>query len=492
MRSSASVRQQRAFEDFRLSVKASGIPKDSLERFMTAGYVPQPKQLLFHSAARACDYDNGPTDIGFGGARGPGKSHAAFAQLVLDDCQRVPELNCLFLRRVGKAARESFEALRRNVLRGVPHHYSAHIGQLSLPNSSRVVLGHFRNEADIDSYLGLEYDVIVIEEDTQLTAQKKKDIATCLRTSKPHWRPRTYRTTNPGGVDHRGFKEKFIIPFRDGKEKANGTRFIPATVYDNRFVNKGYKAILESLTGWKRRAWLEGDWDIEAGQFFSTWRQGIHVIDKFEISPHWPMWVSLDYGFTHPSAWYFYAECEDKIYVTDEHVEAKLLPDSHAEIVKARLGQYGRTFKDGEDEIADVPVVAGGDAFAQKGDRRSQTIADQYKDCGITLRRAAMDRITGWSEILRRLGDTERKGGKQPTLYVFRNCQRLINCLPTLQHDELKPEDVMKTNADPETGEGGDDEADSLRYGVMFRYKSTRQADRDSALGKAVINDNWY
>ena len=46
-------------------------------------------------------------------------------------------------------------------------------------------------EKDIDAYLGLEYDVIGIEEATTLSSRKHRDITTCCRTSKPNWRPAT-------------------------------------------------------------------------------------------------------------------------------------------------------------------------------------------------------------------------------------------------------------------------------------------------------------
>lgn len=446
-------------ELFAQTVRASGLPMDGLTRFLAAGYVPQPKQLLFHAAARQCDGVKGPTDIAFGGARGPGKSHAAFAQLAIDDCQRVPGLKGLFLRRVAKAARESIEDLRAKVLRNVRHTYLAHRGMIELANGSRVILGHFRSENDIDAFLGLEYDVIVIEEDTQLTASKKRDIETCLRTSKPGWRPRTYRTTNPGGIDHRGFKERFIAPFR--KRAETDTRFVPATVHDNRFVNKEYRQKLEQLVGWKRRAWLEGDWDIEAGQYFSNWDHDATVIQPFEIPSHWPIWCGFDYGFTHPTAVYWLTENDGVMFAIGEHLESKKLPKYHAEIIHARTMDYGNrpvTRLDG--------IYAGADVWANKGDADAKTIADQYQEHGISMERATMDRISGWAEILQRLGE---RGKTDPTLKIFDRCARLIKCLPAVQHNPNRPEDVLKTNADPDTDEGGDDEADALRYGVMAR-----------------------
>ena len=60
----------------------------------------------------------------------------------------------------------------------------------------------------------LEYDGIGIEEATQLTQRKYEAISTCCRTSKvladgPHWRPRIYSTTNPGGIGHRWYFRMF-------------------------------------------------------------------------------------------------------------------------------------------------------------------------------------------------------------------------------------------------------------------------------------------
>jgi hypothetical protein len=73
----------------------------------------QPRQLVASKAARLWDQADGPTAIGYGGARGGGKSHWLLAQMGADDCQRVPGLKCLLLRKVGKANVEHFEDLRR-------------------------------------------------------------------------------------------------------------------------------------------------------------------------------------------------------------------------------------------------------------------------------------------------------------------------------------------------------------------------------------------
>ena len=448
-------------ERFLRAAKAAGLPLDSALRFRAAGYCPQPRQLAFHAAARSCDLPDGPEEIGFGGARGGGKSKAAIAQIALDDCQRVEGLKFLFLRKVGKSARESFEDLRRQTFAHIPHEYKSNSGLVEFPNESRIFLGHFRNDKDIDAYLGLEYDGIVIEEDTQLSASKKRDIKTCLRTSKQNWRPRTYRTTNPGGVDHAGFKREFIEPWR--RQQETKTRFIPATVLDNVFINKEYVGKLEALTGWQRAAWLEGDWDIAAGQFFSTWRHDIHVLLKaFPLPAHWPVWASLDYGFNHPTVVYLLTENDGVVYIVGEYWARRQLVPQNADGIKAMLAKHGvdvkrlRSFE------------AGHDCFSQKGDSDGKTIADQYQEHGIRLTPANIDRISGAARFLELLGDKEHS--IEARLKIFPVCEKLIECLPILQHDPNRPEDVLKVDIDDD-GMGGDDPYDSARYGLAAKFR---------------------
>src|SRR5207245_8334082 len=87
-------------------------PPAQIENLVRAGIVLQPRQLAASAAARLCDRADGPTAVGYGGARGGGKSHWLLAQMGADDCQRVPGLKCLLLRKVGKANTEQFEDLQ--------------------------------------------------------------------------------------------------------------------------------------------------------------------------------------------------------------------------------------------------------------------------------------------------------------------------------------------------------------------------------------------
>lgn len=443
---------ENATQRFLRVATAKGCPPDQIRNFLRAGYVPQPKQLEFHALARACDLPGGPDEIGLGGARGPGKSHALLAQMALDDCQRQQGLKALFLRRIGKQARESFEDLRLRVLPNVPHEYAGSRGTLTFPNGSRIVLGHFKDERDVDAYLGLEYDLIVIEETTTLSRTKYQALRDSTRTSKPEWRPRSYNSTNPGGIGHAWYKQRFV----DGGGERS--RFVFATVDDNRFVDADYRSKLEENTGWRLRAYRYGDWDIAAGQFFTTFSEAHHVIAPFEISTEWRVWCALDYGFTHWTMVYLLAQDGDgRIYVVDEHAERRWLVPQHAEGIKAMLGRWGLSVG----HLA--AFVAGPDVFAQRG--TPKTIAEEYRQHGISLTPAKTDRINGAARVLALLGDPEQE--REPGMMIFRQCRRLVETLPMMQHDPRRPEDVLKVDCDTDTGEGGDDAYDALRYGVM-------------------------
>jgi phage terminase large subunit len=440
----------------------------------------QERQLVACAAARLCDRPSGPTAVGYGGARGGGKSHWLLAQMGVDDCQRVEGLKCLLLRKVGKANLEHFEDLRRKLFNRLPHEFSAFRGILTFANGSRIIAGHFQNEKDIDAYLGLEYDVIGIEEATTLTSRKYQDITTCCRSSKPNWRPRIYSTTNPGGVGHAWYRTKFVAPMLERRE--SDTRFIPARVTDNRWNNPDYVRVLEGLTGWQKRAWLDGDWDIAAGQYFTTFRRDIHVVEDFDDTRAVEWFAALDYGFAHYTV--VLLGCRDgdgNTFVVDEHAERHWLTQRHAAGIKAMLERHqiiaerglriAEAVKTRSLEITDLKrFVAGADVFSRQGD--GTTVAQQYDRHGIRLRAANMDRLNGWAELMQGFGDPEN--GVKPTLFIHSRCKRLIETLPALQHDPNRPEDVLKVDAD-EDGIGGDDAADALRYLVATKSRAVTQ-----------------
>ena len=320
--------------------RRAGCPTDQMDNFVRAGVVLQERQLAAQRAARLCDQADGPTAVGYGGARGGGKTHWLLAQMGADDCQRVPGLKCLLLRKVGKANLEHFEDLRRRLFTGLPHEFSAFRGMLTFANGSRIIAGHFQNEKDIDAYLGLEYDVIGIEEATTLTSRKYQDITTCCRTSKPNWRPRIYSTTNPGGVGHAWYRTRFVVPFQE--KRGDGDAVRPGAGDGQRVQQPGVSAGAGGPDG-LAEAGLAG-WGLgHCRRASSSRRSGARCMwsTDFDETRAREWFAALDYGFAHYTV--VLLGCTDgdgNMFVVDEHAERLWLPQRHAAAIKAMLARH--------------------------------------------------------------------------------------------------------------------------------------------------------
>jgi hypothetical protein len=375
--------------------------------------------------------------------------------------QRYGELKFLYLRKIGKKAVESFEDLRRKVLRYMPHEYKNDIVRLS--NGSFIILGGFKSESEIDSYLGLEYDGAIIEDATTLSKTKRIAIGGSIRTSRTDdWRPRLYESANPGGVGHAAFNADYYEPWR--QKRQTDSRFIHTVMGDNVFINKEYEAYLNSLTGFLRRCWRDGDFSVAAGQYFTAFNPDTHVVEPFPLPRAWHFSAALDYGWQHPTACYIAAMTGDGVvYIVGEHVANRLPVELQARAIKEMLAAIPT--QDGHPITLSHlrSFVAGSDVFAESR-KDGGTIARDYAAEGIRLAMAKTGRVMGAQEIMRRLGNPAHK--IEPTLKIFNTCPRLIARLPEMIHDPKRTEDVLKVDAD-ENGENGDDEIDTVRYLLM-------------------------
>lgn len=444
----------------------AGCPKDQVLNFLSAQIFLQPKQLQFAAMARQCDLPDGPKMILSGGGRGSAKSHAVLAQIFADDCQRVKGLKCLFIRKVGQANKEQVNDFVKKLCSGLKHQYKeSPPPKIEFENGSFVLLGNFKDEKDIDKYLGNEYDLIYIMESNQLTQTKKIAILSCLRTNKPNWRPRCYQDTNPGGIDHVANKRLFVDPWKAGMEIE--TRYIHSTVDDNKFVNKEYKEFLEKLVGWQREAWLHGSWEFMAGAFFSNFYHDIHVYPnpQTDLNERAVMrwFAGLDYGFSHPSA--FVLCCEDEggnVFAVAEYSASNTIIEEHAANIRDLLSLHNLEPEDLEF------IAAGKDCF--RVDKDGSTVETEYRERGILLTPVHIDRINAWSQVAELFGDVQNQ--IKPRGFIHKNCNNLIEQIQSAQSDPKKPNDILKMNADPETGEGGDDVLEAYRNACVMAYSS--------------------
>lgn len=439
------------------TAKEAGCLEDQVKNFLTAQYVPLTWQWDFHSQAREADKPNGPVEIACGGARGPGKSRAVFSQVALDDCQRFPKLKVLFLRQTAVSAQEAFEDLIEKVLLGkLP--YEKKNNTVVFPNGSRILLGGFHDEKDIDKYIGIEYDLIVVEELNQLTEEKLEKLRGSLRSSKVGWRPRLYTSFNPGGVGHSFVKARYVTPYKISSETT--TRFIPATYKANIFLNKEYTDYLEGLKGDLGVAWREGEFDLFAGQYFTEWKYDIHVVEPFEIPKNWSKFIAGDYGFSAPASLGWYAVSPDgSLY-------------RYKELYGSGMG-YTKLANEAV-AITDPKEVLGYAVFdpafwSKKGERDdelsgAEVFSQRWRELTgkeIRMVKGYNSRITGWGVVREYLKVMSMDDKLVAKLKVFKTCTELIRTLPEQQHDKRNPEDLDSKLEDHAV--------DELRYAVMSR-----------------------
>jgi hypothetical protein len=480
-------RQEDLFRDFGIMALSAGMPVDQIKNFLTGGmlYVPQKLQCSVHAAARSCDSrcpacqslmdankpieENckvcGPVAVGFAGGRGSGKSACWFGQIFLDDLKRFPGLKFLILRKSVKALREQMRDMLRKTLLKDSYNYREQAGIVEMPNGSFAIIGHFKDESEIDNYLGQEYDGILIEELTTLTWDKIKNIRSCLRSSKKGWRPRMYASWNWGGLSHAQVKQYFYDPWKEDRQIS--TRFIFGTVHDNAHNNPEYIAELKSYAGWKYQSWYLGDPNFNAGAFFANFRRDVNVYPtketQFDRNKVIRWFGGLDYGFSHPTAFGLGCETVDgDIFIVRTYSQSQTVISEHAANIKDMCALMNI-------DISDLEFIAAGkDCF--KVDKDGGTVATSYREHGIELTAVHIDRINAWSQCQEVIGNPER--GIRPRCFIHESCNDLVFQIEVAQNDPKKPGDIIKMNADSETGEGGDDLLEMWRNIITMIYSS--------------------
>jgi phage terminase large subunit len=415
-------------------------------RLILTGY-PNPRQEEFFKARSR--------HIGYGGARGGGKSWAMRRKFVLL-ALNYPGIKILLLRRTYPELRENHILPLRTEL-GEFAKYNDDEKAFTFPNGSRIKLGYCQAEADVLQYQGQEYEVIGLEEATLFTEYQRNFLATCNRTTRTDFSPRMYYTTNPGGVGHGWFKRLFIDRQYQGKEKPEDYVFIPAKVYDNAVLmtaNPEYVEELENLPSDLRRAFLDGDWDVFAGQYFSEWRRDIHVVEPFEIPQWWKRFRSLDYGLDMTACYWWAVDGEGTCYAYRE------LHTPDLNLTQAAQAIVAATPKDEKISY----TVASPDLWNRRQDTGKSGLETMSQAGLHGLTRADDRRIPGWRQLKEYLAPYKGEDGELTAhMRFFSTCHNMIRCLPMLVHDDKEPEDASDKPHEITHG------PESARYAAMSR-----------------------
>ncbi len=364
----------------------------------------------------------------YGGARGGGKSFALRYKLILL-CLKYAGIRVLLVRRSYPELRENHIRPLLSVLCG--RHKMAEYHErdkcFEFFSGSTLMMGYLSDHGDLLRYQGLQFDVIAIDEATQIDEEMFLMLSASLRGVN-HFPKRMYLTCNPGGVGHGWVKRLFIDrAFREG-ENPEDYHFIPASVYDNDALMRedpDYAKRLLALPESLRAAWLYGRWDVFSGQFFSEFDESLHVVSAFDIPDGARYFCAVDYGLDMLAALFIAVLPDGRAVVYDEIYESGLIVSKAAEKIKAKLH-------------TDMTVIAPADLWSRSRDSGRST-ADIFAAAGVFLTRLVPSRVDGWLNLKEWL--LIRDG--VPSLVVTRACPNLIRTLPLLQYDPARAGDAL-------------------------------------------------
>lgn len=426
-------------------------------------YVPaSQKQREFLDALLGNEYE----EVGFGGARGGGKTAvSALAALLI--AWKYPGSNIILLRRGLAAVKRNYEDEINKWLgvldvRDAVRYYRAE-GVYRCDNGSAIYYGFCDSERDFEAYQGIPFTAMGFEELTQMTEHSYISMIGSNRSNVVGGRAFRWATFNPGGPGHAWVKKRFVDP----ATRKPTTHFVQALVTDNPAMlvyDRDYvQKTLAGLPLWRRKQWLDGDWNAMSGQFWSIPQSSIRQV---EVPPWAHCYAGVDWGRAHPFAvvyvWYWtewlqdedHYEPVDRLHVAHVIYQTDLELDEQAELVHAVEREHG--FGDNVLYYADP---ATGQRAEGKTIVTGDTIRKAWAECGFHCHPArTRARVAGWQIIKRLLRNgllTFDPEGAAPLL------QEMANHVYEGAPGPIKSEDLQQGT------DVLDDATDALRYCIV-------------------------
>ncbi len=432
--------------------------------------------------------------VGYGGARGGGKSWAVRVKAVLL-CLRYPGIKVLIIRKTYPELQENHilplcellhvydeDPERRLAL------YNDQKKHLVFPNGSRILFRYCDTDMDAQRFQGTEADVLFVDEATQQSEERMDRLRACVRGVNG-FPKRVYYTMNPGGEGHGWVKRLFIDRiYREG-ENPEDYSFIPALVTDNAALMQAdpdYVRKLRSLPPKLRDAWLYGRWDIFEGQFFEDFRvtpdlamaqkygftdsseelrrqrRFTHVIEPFDLGAGdkrgWSIFRSYDFGYGRPFSCAWWAvDYDGVLYRILELYGCTGTPNEGLRWTpEKQFTEIARIEKE-HPWLRSRHITGVADPSIWDGSR-GESVAETAARHGITFVPGENRRIPGWMQCHYRLQFDELG---YPRMYVFDSCAAFLRTVPLMQFSKSCPEDLDTSMEDHV--------CDEWRYACMSR-----------------------
>lgn len=396
-------------------------------------YEAIPKARILHGARQP--------NVLYGGAAGGSKStslrwHAHIA------CLDYPGLRVLFIRRFST----ELEATHLMwVTLDLPRKLGRLVGnQFKYHNGSVMLFGHCNDVAAFAKLLSTEWDIIIIDEATELQPDQLQLIATRTGRSK-HTTGQVLLGTNPGGPGHHYVYTHFISKEVDLEEEPgyepDEWLFIYADFNDNPHIDQAkYRKRLLALTDPYQQRRFFGDWELPSGNLFEEVEKRWHL--SHEAGP----WtdsrrvVVADWGWDAwaPAVWF---ESDAGLYGPARH---RAYREWYPRTIVPALWAAGVVERSGREGIERVILDEAAWGTPQDG---GPSIAEQMMPVFQRARIPLVPSVKGKGSIATGVQTLHSylwtaQGRIQPLLTIHDSCKRLWNDLVTVQRgDFMKGQD---------------------------------------------------
>lgn len=192
-------------------------------------------------------------------------------------------------------------------------------------------------------FLSMDVDRVLIDESNQVSVTAVETVATRLRGKAPTYKQMVL-LTNPDHPDHHLLK----------MAESGRARHIHSLHTDNPYLfdrhgnpteaGTQYMARLGALTGVRRLRYLDGIWAAAEGLVFEDWRDAVNAVDPFEIPYDWPLFLTVDFGFSNPFVCQWWRTDPDgRLYLTREIHQTQVLVEDHARHIQSIMNEHKDT-----------------------------------------------------------------------------------------------------------------------------------------------------
>lgn len=275
------------------------------------------------------------------GAAGTGKSLACVAKIFLAcESKLRPAIRCLIVRKTRESLTESALVTLEQKVMPERHHAMRSGGQRRLrqcyrfPNGSEIVVGGLDKPSKI---MSTEYDLIYVQEATELTENDWESLLTRLRNGRFFYH-QILADCNPEAPTH-WLKKRcdagkclMLVSRHEDNPAWFNQRNLEWTEAGKRYIEK-----LDALSGPRLLRLRHGRWAQAEGVVYPDWNPQLSLITGFGENnllyppPSWRRLWGVDFGYTNPFVCHFYAlDHDDRLYLYKEIYHTGRLVQDHA------------------------------------------------------------------------------------------------------------------------------------------------------------------